>query len=100
MRDDLVTNLVVLGDNIFEMEAAKHLGKQYKEAFIKTVKFRRAPDISELQKQIVIVTQKFDTICNQAKNLTVRLLKTDEYEQAKREQKEEQEPRDPQQQKR
>ena len=56
MRDDLVTNLVVLGDNIFEMEAAKHLGKQYKEAFIKTVKFRRAPDISELQKQIVIVT--------------------------------------------
>lgn len=40
MDSDAMTNLVALGDNIFEIEAAHILGNQYKSAFIKTVKFR------------------------------------------------------------
>ena len=40
MEELALTNLVALGDNIFEIEAAYILGAQYKNAFIKTVKFR------------------------------------------------------------
>ena len=35
-----ITNIVALGDNIFEIEAAVILGKQFKKAYIKTIKFR------------------------------------------------------------
>ena len=34
-----MANLVALGDNIFEIEAAYILGAQYKNSYIKTVKF-------------------------------------------------------------
>jgi len=40
MEEDALTNLIALGDNIFEIEAAYILGAQYKNSYIKTVKFR------------------------------------------------------------
>ena len=75
MEEDAITNLIALGDNIFEIEAAYILGNQFKSAFIKTVKFRQSPSTSELIKQIKLVLTQFDLICNSPKNLTVRLLK-------------------------
>lgn len=80
MEDDAITNLIALGDNIFEIEAAYILGNQFKSAFIKTVKFRQSPSTSELIKQIKLVLTQFDLICNQPKNLTVRLLKQSRQE--------------------
>lgn len=50
MDKEAITNLIALGDNVFEMEAAHILGSQYKSAFIKTVKFRMTPSTSELIK--------------------------------------------------
>lgn len=41
MEEHAITNLVALGDNNFEIEAAYILGAQFKNAFIKTVKFRQ-----------------------------------------------------------
>lgn len=55
MEGDAITNLIALGDNIFEIEAAYILGNQFKSAFIKTVKFRQSPSTSELIKQIKLV---------------------------------------------
>lgn len=55
MEEDAITNLIALGDNIFEIEAAYILGNQYKQAYIKTVKFRQTPTTSELIKQIKLV---------------------------------------------
>ena len=40
MDEQAITNLVALGDNVLEIEAAYILGAQYKNSFIKTVKFR------------------------------------------------------------
>lgn len=45
-----VTNLIALGDNNIEIEAAYHLAQQFQNAFIKTVKFRESPSIPELTK--------------------------------------------------
>lgn len=50
MDDDAITNIVALGDNVFEIEAAYILGNTFKSAFIKTVKFRQSPSTSELIK--------------------------------------------------
>jgi hypothetical protein len=47
---DAITNIVALGDNMFEIEAAMVLGKQFKSAYIKTIKFRQSPSTSELIK--------------------------------------------------
>lgn len=55
MDEKAITNLVALGDNVFEIEAAYILGSQFKSAFIKTVKFRQSPSTSELIKQIKLV---------------------------------------------
>lgn len=75
MDSQAMTNLIALGDNIFEIEAAYILGAQFKNAFIKTVKFRQSPSTNELIKQLKLVEQQFELICNSAKNLTVRLLR-------------------------
>lgn len=75
MDEEAITNLIALGDNVFEIEAAYILGAQFKNAFIKTVKFRQSPSTSELIKQIKLVNQQFELICSSPKNLTVRLLK-------------------------
>jgi hypothetical protein len=50
MEDEALTNLVALGDNVFEIEAAYILGAQYKNSYIKTVKFRQGPSPNELVK--------------------------------------------------
>ena len=76
-----MTNLIALGDAVFEIEAAYILGAQYKNAFIKTVKFRNSPSTSELIKQVKLVLLQFELICNSPKNLTVRLLKQSKEEQ-------------------
>jgi hypothetical protein len=55
MDEQAITNLIALGDNVFEIEAAYILGAQYKNAFIKTVKFRQSPSTNELIKQIKLV---------------------------------------------
>lgn len=68
-----VTNIVALGDNVFEIEAAHRLYQKFENAFIKTIKFRPAPSTGELTKQIKLVLDQFDHICHSPKNLTVRL---------------------------
>jgi hypothetical protein len=56
LEEDAITNVVALGDNIFEIEAAYYLGAQFKHAFIKTIKFRQNPSPNELTKQLKLVT--------------------------------------------
>ena len=48
MDDEAMTNLIALGDNIFEIEAVYILDNQFKNAFIKTVKLRQSPSTSGL----------------------------------------------------
>ena len=62
MEDSAVTNVIALGDSDFEIEAAHILGKQFKKAFIKTVKFRQMPNLTELNNQIKLVNTKFEVI--------------------------------------
>ena len=55
MDEKAITNLIAMGDNMFEIEAAYQLGSKYESAFIKTIKFRVSPSTQELIKQIRLV---------------------------------------------
>ena len=69
----LVTNIICLGDSLFEMEAGRILASKFSEAFIKTIKFREAPKLDELIKQLKLVCKQFNSIYLSIKNLTIRV---------------------------
>ena len=69
----LVTNIICIGDSLFEMEAGRILASKFTEAFVKTIKFREAPKLDELIKQLTLVCIQFGTIYSSIKNLTIRV---------------------------
>ena len=71
----LVTNIICIGDSLFEMEAGRILASKFKEAFIKTIKFREAPKLDELIKQLKLVCHQFNSIYSSIKNLAIRVEK-------------------------
>ena len=71
----LVTNIICIGDSLFEMEAGRILASKFTEAFIKTIKFREAPKLDELIKQLKLVCLQFGAIYSSIKNLTIRVEK-------------------------
>ena len=75
VNEKLVTNIICVGDSLFEMEAGRILASKFKEAFIKTIKFREAPKLDELLKQLKLIAQQFGTIYSSIKNLTIRIEK-------------------------
>jgi len=75
LDNNLVTNLICLGDSVIEMEAAHILASKFTQAYIKTIKFRESPKPEELNKQLGLVVDQFDTIFSAIKNLTIRVEK-------------------------
>ena len=69
----LITNIICLGDSLFEMEAGRILASKFTEAFIKTIKFRETPKLDELIKQLKLVIKQFNSIYSSVKNLTIRV---------------------------
>jgi len=70
-----ITNIICSGDSLFEIEAAKILGSKFSEAFIKTIKFKENPELTEVYKQLKLVFMQFNTIHSAVKNLTIRVEK-------------------------
>ena len=75
LNTKLVTNIICLGDSLFEIEAGRVLGTQFSEAFVKTIKFKEGPKPEELNKQLMLVTNQFHSIYIAVKNLTIRVEK-------------------------
>ena len=73
VNDDLITNIICLGDSVFEMEAGRILASKFIHAVIKTIKFREKPKPEELNKQLNLVLHQFESIYTSSKNLTVRV---------------------------
>jgi hypothetical protein len=79
-NQDLVTNIICLGDSLIEMEAAQILASKFSQAFIKTIKFKEIPKPEELNKQLLLVLDQFNTIYSSVKNLTIRVEKKSKNE--------------------
>lgn len=69
----LVTNLIVIGDAEFEMDAAKAMSKKFDEVVLKTIKLQPQPSLSELSKEVELVAGKFQSIVNTSKCMKVHL---------------------------
>ncbi|CAJ1362199.1 unnamed protein product [Effrenium voratum] len=73
LNNEIITNLISVGDSNFEMDALHVMGKQFAQALVKTIKFRENPSPEELLKQLELVTQKFEKIVENARNLKIGL---------------------------
>ena len=73
VNNTLVTNIICIGDSLFEIEAGRILASKFKKAFIKTIKFRESPKLDELLNQLKLVSKQFGTIYSSIKNLTIRI---------------------------
>jgi hypothetical protein len=73
LNSQVITNLVSLGDSEYEMEATQAMGKEFREATIKLVKFAETPSPEELLKQLEMVLNEFETIVGKAQSVRVRL---------------------------
>lgn len=76
--EDQITNLVVVGDSKYEMEAGEELCKQTEKCVIKSIKLSENPSINELIKQLTILNEKWEYIVNTFKSLSIKLERKNE----------------------
>ena len=67
----LVTNIICIGDSLFEMEAGKILASKFKQAYIKSIKFKEKPKLDELLEQLESFCAQFDSIYSSIKNIDI-----------------------------
>merc|ERR1719253_480573 len=73
MDSQIITNLVSLGDSVFEMNATHAMAKQFDTSLVKTVKFHENPCPEALLKQLELVSGKFERIVENARNMKIAL---------------------------
>ena len=73
INENLVTNIICLGDSEFELEAGKILASRINESFVKRIKFKKNPDIEDLIKQLNLINNKIGYIYSQPKNLSITI---------------------------
>lgn len=69
--NERLTNIVCIGDSKHEQEAAKSLAKKFKNVYTKIIKFRSAPTLEELAKQLQLTLAQFTKVIGEVKNLNI-----------------------------
>lgn len=69
----LPTNLICLGDSSEEIEAGNDLVSKFPNGYIKAIKFREFPLISDLIKQLTLINNNFGKIYSSCKNITINI---------------------------
>lgn len=72
---DVSTNIINIGDSVLDIEAGLYLSKEFKECYLKSIKLKETPSISELIKQLNLIINQFDFIFKTVKNLTIKVGK-------------------------
>lgn len=75
----LPTNIICLGDSSDEIDAGNDLVSKFPNGYIKTIKFREFPLISDLIKQLTLVMNKFEKIYSSCKNITINIEEENNY---------------------
>ena len=73
IRTDLVTNLIVVGDSMHEMNAGQRLAKKLPCCILKMVKMQESPQPRELLKQLMVINDAWDSISASAKTFNMKL---------------------------
>lgn len=68
-------NLISVGDSVSERDAAHFVGgRTQTEAKVKTVKFVERPDIEQLRRQLMLLTNNLGEICQHPGSFDVNLM--------------------------
>jgi hypothetical protein len=70
---DQTTNLICIGDSIFEMEAAHVLASKLNHVYIKTVKMKEYPTPEDIKKQIKLINKDFKKIVTTLDNFIIKV---------------------------
>lgn len=68
-------NIICIGDSFIEIEAAKALKTNFNQANIKSIKFRAASKIDELNKQLSLLLNNFSNILAINKSIIMTVIK-------------------------
>ena len=68
-------NILCFGDSIIELEASHKLKEIFADAYIKTIKFKEAPQPLELIKELKIILNQFDVILSNVRSLSIKVAK-------------------------
>ena len=74
-NENSINNIICIGDSFIEIEAGQMLTNKYRNAVVKTVKFREKVNIEEMNKQLKLVSGQFDKIYSYKKNLKIKVDK-------------------------
>ena len=69
------TNIISIGDNFNDLKASKNLAKKFPNSYLKAIKFKEFPKISEMIKENDLVINQFDYIFKSKKNWNIRAEK-------------------------
>eukprot|EP00340_Litonotus_pictus_P002492 CAMPEP_0170519300 /NCGR_PEP_ID=MMETSP0209-20121228/4773_1 /TAXON_ID=665100 ORGANISM="Litonotus pictus, Strain P1" /NCGR_SAMPLE_ID=MMETSP0209 /ASSEMBLY_ACC=CAM_ASM_000301 /LENGTH=338 /DNA_ID=CAMNT_0010805159 /DNA_START=1376 /DNA_END=2392 /DNA_ORIENTATION=+ len=76
----LVSNIISIGDSTYEIEAAHVLGGYFREAYVKTIKFKNSPTPKEMFKQLTMLKSRFVDVYSLIKNLNMKVEKKEKSE--------------------
>ena len=68
-----ITNLVVVGDSMNEMNAGQKLAKTLPHCVLKMIKMQETPQPRELLKQLVVINDSWSNICSATRNFNMKL---------------------------
>jgi hypothetical protein len=71
--NELLTNIVSVGDSEFEMNAGLMIGKLFTHSYTKVIKFKENPSLEMLIKQLKLTHEQFNTALNSVKNLIIKV---------------------------
>ena len=69
----LPTNIMSFGDSSYEIDAAFDIINKFKNGFIKAIKFKEYPLISDIISQLIILLEKFDILYQTCRNFTINI---------------------------
>lgn len=66
-------NIISFGDSVHERDAIQHVGNDMLNTFVKSVKFVERPTLDQLQREVALLNNCMDYVCNCRSNLDLML---------------------------
>jgi len=82
-ESEVITNIICIGDQLTEIDAAYLLAQQFNRSIIKTIKFKERPKPDELVKEVRLVHDKLEGIYVALNHLKIRMEKKNSTSAAK-----------------
>lgn len=73
LSTDQITNLIVIGDSMNEMNAGQRLSKKLPHCILKMIKMQEQPQPRELIKQLQVITENWLSISTSARKFNMQL---------------------------